>query len=154
MKYYLFAGLLIAADQISKLLVRSRMYVGESVSILGDFFHLTYIQNRGAAFSLFSDRRVLLILLPMIVIAAAVILLHRRKGEHFTLYLSWSMIIAGGIGNLIDRVIFGFVTDMLDFSVFPPVFNVADIGVTVGCAVFVLYVLAGERWKKSQQTTE
>ena len=149
MKYYLFSCLLIAADQISKLLVRMCMYQGESISVLGDFFRLTYIQNRGAAFSLFAGRRVLLVAVPFAVIAAALFILHRKKGEHFSLYLSWAMIIGGGIGNLIDRIFLGYVTDMLDFSIFPPVFNVADIGVTLGCALFMLYVLAGDKLKKS-----
>jgi len=60
------------------------------------------------------------------------------------------MIIAGGIGNLIDRMVFGWVTDMLDFSIFPPVFNVADIGVTLGCGMFVLYILMEERFQKHE----
>lgn len=149
MKYYLFSFLLVAADQISKLLVRCFMYQGESVSILGDFFRLTYIQNRGAAFSLFAGHRILLVAVPFAVIAAAVFVLHRKKGEHFSLYLSWSMIIGGGVGNLIDRIFLGYVTDMLDFSIFPPVFNVADIGVTLGCVLFIIYVLAGDKLKKS-----
>lgn len=149
MKYYLFSCLLIAADQISKLLVRIFMYRGESISILGDFFRLTYIQNRGAAFSLFTGHRILLVAVPIAVILTAILILHRKKGEHFTLYLSWSMIIGGGIGNLIDRVFLGYVTDMLDFSIFSPVFNIADIGVTLGCALFILYVLAGDKLKKS-----
>lgn len=147
MRYYIFACLLVAADQLSKLLVRSQMYLGESVSIIGDFFRLTYIQNRGAAFSMFSDQKIILILIPLIVVITAIIILHRKKGAHFSLYLAWSMILAGGIGNLIDRIVLGYVTDMLDFSIFPPVFNIADIGVTAGCGVLVLYVLAGDKMK-------
>lgn len=148
MRYYLFAVLFIAADQLTKLLVRINFYVGESVSVIGDFFRLTYIQNRGAAFSLFSGQRVLLVAVPLLVIAVALYILHRRKGEHWSLYLSWAMILAGGAGNLIDRIVLGYVTDMLDFSIFPPVFNLADIGVTGGCALFVVFVLAGDRLKK------
>lgn len=150
MKYYLFACLFIAADQLTKLLVRMNFSVGDSVSVIGDFFRLTYIQNRGAAFSLFTGQKVLLVLVPLLVICIALFFLHRKKGEHFTLYLSWAMIIAGGIGNLIDRVVFGYVIDMLDFSIFPPIFNVADIGVTVGCALFALYILAGDKLKEKK----
>lgn len=149
MKYYLFAVLFVLADQLTKLLVRTHMYVGESVSVIGDFFQLTYFQNCGAAFSLFTGQKVLLILVPILVICGALLVLHRKKGEHWSLYLSWALIIAGGVGNLIDRIALGFVTDMLDFSIFPPIFNVADIGVTLGCALFVVYILAGDRLKKS-----
>ena len=147
MRYYILACLLVIADQLCKLLVRTRMYLGESVSVVGDFFRLTYIQNRGAAFSMFSGQKVILILIPLLVVIAAIVILHRKKGEHISLYLAWSMILAGGIGNLIDRIALGYVTDMLDFSIFPPVFNIADIGVTVGCGVLVLYVLAGDKLK-------
>lgn len=90
-----------------------------------------------------------MILVPILVICGALLVLHRKKGEHWSLYLSWALIIAGGVGNLIDRIALGFVTDMLDFSIFPPIFNVADIGVTSGCALFVVYILAGDRLKKS-----
>lgn len=148
MKYYLFAGLFIAADQLTKLLVRTNMYVGESICILGDFFKLTHIQNRGAAFSMLSGHRALLILIPLAVIAAALFVLSKIKDGHWSLYASWTLILAGGVGNLIDRVLFGQVTDMLDFSIFPPVFNLADIGVTGGCVLFVIYVLLGDRLKE------
>ena len=126
------------------------MDAGESVRVLGDFFCLTYVQNSGAAFSMFSGHRFLLIALPVLVIVAALWYLHSHKGEHWTLYAAGALIISGGVGNLIDRMIFGWVTDMFDFSIFPPVFNVADIGVTVGCAVFIVYVIVGERLKTEQ----
>lgn len=142
------AAVFIAADQITKLLVRMHMYEGESIRILGDFFRLTHVQNRGAAFSMLSGHTIVLILVPAVVIAAALYVISRTKDAHWTFYSSWMLIIAGGIGNLIDRIAFGQVTDMLDFSIFPPVFNLADIGVTMGCALFVVYVLFGDKLKK------
>ncbi|MGN0658349.1 MAG: signal peptidase II [Emergencia sp.] len=148
MRYYITAVLLLAADQLSKAAVRSWMQVGDSISIIGDFFRLTYIRNSGAAFSILSGQRLLLVIVPVLAIAAALWYLHRHRGEHWSLYTSWMLIITGGIGNLIDRIVFGSVTDMIDFSIFPPIFNVADIYVTLGCGLFILYVLAGERLKK------
>lgn len=148
MRYYILAAVLLAADQVSKLAVRSNMQIGESISILGDFFRLTYIRNSGAAFSLFSGQRVLLVLVPLIAIGIALWYFHRHRDQHWTLYTAWALIISGGVGNLIDRIVFGSVTDMLDFSIFPPIFNVADICVCVGCALFAVYVLADGRLKK------
>lgn len=148
MRYYLTAFLLIIIDQITKVLVKSNMYVGESIPILGDFFQLTYIRNTGAAFSMFSGQRVLLVAFPIIAMAIGIWYIHRQKGEHWTFYGSWALIVGGGIGNLIDRIAFGAVTDMLDFSIFPPIFNVADIGVTLGCALFMFNILMGEKLKK------
>ena len=152
MRYYFLGVLFVAADQIVKAAIRANLFVGESIPVLGQFFRITHIENSGAAFSILSGQRALLVAVPLIGIAAALVYLHRHRGEHWTLYCSWALIIAGGVGNLIDRLLFGRVTDMFDFSFFPPVFNVADIGVTVGCGLFILYVLMGDRWKKKKNT--
>lgn len=149
MKYYLLTAAIIIADQISKLMIRGWMDVGESIPVLGQFFRITYVRNTGAAFSMLSGQRILLIVIPVVVVAGALWYFHHHKDKHWTFYTAWAMIIAGGIGNLIDRVIFGWVTDMLDFSIFPPVFNIADIGVTVGCGLFVFYTIMEERLQKS-----
>lgn len=149
MRYYLLTAAIILADQVTKLMIRTWMHVGESVEILGEFFRITYVRNMGAAFSMLSGQRVLLIAIPVLVVAGALWYFHHYKDKHWIFYTAWSMIIAGGIGNLIDRIAFGWVTDMLDFSIFPPVFNVADIGVTVGCALFVFYTLMEERLQKA-----
>ncbi len=148
-RYLLAAGIIII-DQIVKYAVRTFMYLGESIPIIEDVFHLTYVQNRGAAFSILSGSRIFLIAVPLIAIAVAIWYLERHKSAHWTLALSLCLIIAGGLGNLIDRITLGFVTDMFDFH-FWPVFNVADISVCVGAGFLVLYTLVfyGKTEKKS-----
>lgn len=145
MKYYLLTAIIIILDQMTKLMIRTYMYVGESIPIIEDFFHITYVKNYGAAFSMLSGERVLLVAIPIVVVVGTLWYFHHHRDKHWTFYTAWSMIIAGGIGNLIDRIYFGWVTDMLDFSIFPPVFNVADIGVTLGCALFIFYTIAEEK---------
>ena len=141
---YLLIAAIILLDQIVKLAVRSLMYLGESIPVLENVFHITYVQNRGAAFSMFSGSGLMLIIVPAIA-------MEKHKKEHWTLTLSLSLIIAGGIGNLIDRLSLGFVTDMLDFKIWSPVFNVADIGVCVGAGFLILYTLVfyGKTEKKT-----
>ena len=151
MKYTLFGVGIILLDQVSKWIVRTAMSVGESIPVLGDFFRLTYVRNTGAAFSMLSGERLLLVILPLVVVTGAFWYFWTHPGKHCLFYISWSMIIAGGIGNLIDRAVFGWVTDMLDFSIFPPVFNVADVGVTVGCGLFMYYILMEERLQKHER---
>ena len=148
-RYLLAAGIIII-DQIVKYAVRTFMYLGESIPIIEDVFHITYVQNRGAAFSILSGSRIFLIAVPLIAIAVAIWYLERHKSAHWTLVLSLCLIIAGGLGNLIDRIALGFVTDMFDFH-FWPVFNVADISVCVGAGFLVLYTLVfyGKTEKKS-----
>jgi len=137
---YLIIAVIIFLDQVVKFAVRELMYIGESIPVLEDIFHLTYVQNRGAAFSLFSDSGFMLIIIPLIALSLAAWYMEKHKNEHWTLNLSLCLIISGGLGNLIDRVVFGFVTDIFDFRVFP-VFNVADIGVCVGAGFLILYTL-------------
>ena len=99
---------------------------------------MTYIQNRGAAFNILDGQGLFLTIVPALSIVFALWYMEKHLEEHWTLFVSLIMIVAGGIGNLIDRCFLGFVTDMFDFRVWP-VFNVADIAVCVGAAVLVLY---------------
>ena len=150
MRYCIWGAGMILLDQITKVMVRMTMSAGESLPVLGEFFRITYVRNSGAAFSMLSGARIFLVLLPLVIIIGALFYFYKHPGKHWLFYTAWTMILAGGIGNLIDRVLFGWVTDMLDFSIFPPVFNIADIGVTVGCALFMLYVLIEERLQKHE----
>ena len=134
------SGLLII-DQITKFAVRSRMEIGETLPVFRGVLDFTYVQNRGAAFSLFQNSQLITVILPVITMIAGVLfLLHLRKKKEKLAELGVLLIMSGGIGNLIDRT----VTDMISVGSFP-VFNVADICVTVGCAVLILWVIIGDR---------
>ncbi len=148
MRYWIIGIILVLVDQIAKAMVRLNMELGEAISVIGDFFRITYVQNTGAAFNSLAGNRVILIVIPIVFITICSLYMQKHKDEHWSFYLSMAMIISGGIGNLIDRILYGFVTDMLDFSVFPPVFNVADIGVTAGCALLIFSILIEEKLKK------
>ena len=138
------SGLLII-DQITKFAVRSRMEIGETLPVFRGVLDFTYVQNRGAAFSLFQNSQLITVILPVITMIAGVLfLLHLRKKKEKLAELGVLLIISGGIGNLIDRTVMGSVTDMISVGSFP-VFNVADICVTVGCAVLILWVIIGDR---------
>lgn len=141
MYYFLIIIAAIAIDQLIKLYIVQSMELYESIPVLQDIFHITYIRNTGAAFSMMEGFRGFLIILPFLMILAAIIFMFiKRKTGHPLLLTSVALIAGGGIGNLIDRVIYGYVVDFLDFRVFP-IFNAADIFVCVGCGLLVLYVL-------------
>lgn len=138
------SGLLII-DQITKFAVRSRMEIGETLPVFRGVLDFTYVQNRGAAFSLFQNSQLITVILPVItMIVGVMFLLYLRKKKERLAELGVLLIMSGGIGNLIDRTVMGFVTDMISVGSFP-VFNVADICVTVGCAVLILWVIIGDR---------
>ena len=149
--YCAVMALVVAADQIVKAAVDNMLAVGESVPVIKNIFHLTYVRNSGAAFSIMQGKRVLLTLLPLILICVLFIFLAAKcENEHPVLKLALSFIIAGGAGNLIDRLVHGYVIDMFDFRVWP-VFNVADIAVCTGCGLLLIYVLFLDRKEKKSE---
>ena len=132
--------LIILADQISKNVLLHYFSFGDSISIIPNVFHVTMVYNTGIAFGMFKNQAVLLSLLSFFVIALIImnILEHRKRGaasnfEALALYL----ILAGAMGNLIDRFRFGYVVDFLDFRVWP-VFNVADSAITIGMILLLI----------------
>lgn len=139
---------LLMVDQASKFAVRSCMSVGETLPVFRGVFDITYVQNRGAAFSLFQNSQLVTIIFPIIIMCLgfAVLFKFNKSGDYLG---KWGtlLIIAGGIGNLIDRIVLGFVTDMIGVFSFP-VFNVADICVTCGCGILIIWVFLGEQINK------
>lgn len=129
---------LILIDQITKYLIRINFQEGETLPIISDIFRLTYVRNRGAAFSIFENIEIVTILIPIVIIALTMVfLIHYKNKISKAMLISISLIISGGLSNLIDRIIFGYVTDMIDFRFFP-VFNIADIAVTIGCILIII----------------
>jgi len=127
------------------------MALYESIPVIQDVFHITYIHNTGAAFSIMAGQISLLILLPLFMIIAAVVFMFvMRKKGHPMLMTSVALIAGGGVGNLIDRMMLGYVVDYLDFRVFP-IFNLADIAVCIGCGLLILYVLFFDGKQKDER---
>ncbi len=126
---------IVVLDQISKYLVTSALRLHESVPVINGIFHLTVVHNRGAAFGLLKNQVYLFILTAFAAIL--LIFFHLRKHTGVSAYtVGLSLILAGAVGNLIDRLRFGYVLDFLDFRVWP-VFNVADSAITVGACLAV-----------------
>lgn len=143
--YYLLIVAIIVADQISKAYIHATMILGQSIPVIEDVFHITYVRNTGAAFSILQGEAVLLTVLPILFITAIVIFMKvKGKNLHWSLNTALSLIVAGGAGNLIDRIRLGYVVDFFDFRVFP-VFNIADIAVCTGCALMIVYIIFFDR---------
>ncbi len=121
-------------DQLTKFLATRLLPLNAPVSLIGNFFSLTLVHNRGAAFGILKNQLAFFIL---VTLAAIVMIALSLKGkEKCRLYkIGLAFMLAGAIGNLVDRVFFGYVIDFLDFRVWP-VFNVADSFVTIGAVLF------------------
>lgn len=135
--------LLIAADQAVKFWTVAHLELGETAPLLPGLVELLRLHNYGAAWSSLSGMRWLLIALTSAVMVFLAVLLIRRVVRHPLGRTALTLTLAGGIGNLIDRVYLGYVVDMFHFQFWPsyPVFNVADICVVVGVILFLLYYL-------------
>ena len=144
MIFWLFALGTLIVDQVSKYIVRSNMAELESIPLIRDVFHLTYVLNPGAAFGMLAYKTVFFIVMAIVVIGGVIIYNHRLDGERLVLRIALGLQVGGAIGNLIDRVRFAHVVDFLDFRVFP-VFNFADTAITVGVGLLILEILRQEK---------
>lgn len=140
--YLVLAAAVVGADQLVKWLVRGHIALGEHVTLLPGLMDLTYVQNTGAAFSMFSAHTWLLTVLSAVLSVAFAVVLVRRMLPHWTGMLAMALLLGGAVGNLIDRAVLGFVTDMFATTFIRfAVFNVADIGVVLGGVLLCIDVL-------------
>lgn len=141
MLYVILAAALTALDQLVKFLVRANIPLGDSVPFIPHVMELTYVQNTGAAFSILEEHTWPLTLVSAAIsVALAVILAKKWIVNHPAGRWPLAVILAGAVGNLIDRALFGFVTDMFRTTFISfAVFNVADICVVLGGISFCIY---------------
>jgi len=148
------SAVLLVLDQATKLYIDSCFALYESVPVFENFFHITYVRNKGAAFGIFADSAVRIPFFISVSTAAAIGILwyYRRLREGQSL-LRWALalIFSGAVGNLIDRIRFGEVIDFLDVHWYQyhwPAFNIADSAITVGVGLLLLDLWFEERRKK------
>ena len=140
--YAILAIVLVIIDQLTKYLTRVHIPLGESFTVIPHVLDLTYIKNTGAAFSILEEHTWLLTVFSAIIVLVIAYLVVRKFFTNWLGMLSATLILAGGVGNLIDRAVFKYVTDMIKTTFMDfPVFNFADCCITVGVVLLVIYVL-------------
>ncbi|MFZ5352651.1 MAG: signal peptidase II [Bacillota bacterium] len=138
----LIIALVIFLDQLSKYLVLSRVMLNGDITIINKFFYITYVQNYGIAFGMFKNNVLFFTITTSIIsVAVAYFLFRAYKKRYSFISICLSMIMGGAIGNLIDRIRLGYVVDFLHFSIFPPVFNIADSAIVIGAIALCGYIL-------------
>ncbi len=136
-QFWLIVLVVVILDQLTKWIVKSSMALGHSIPVLADIFHITYIQNTGAGFGILRGQQAALIWFSVFVIG--VILYNYDKiPDNWLANGSVALILAGAVGNLIDRISLRYVVDFLDFRIWPA-FNVADTALTLGVIGFIVY---------------
>lgn len=134
--------LMIALDQAVKYWAFTKLSILGTIPLIDTVFHLTYVENHGAAFSILQNQRWLFLILTPIIMSGIIFVLYKKMVYAKTGKIGLYLILAGAMGNLIDRVWHGFVVDLFDFRLIHfPVFNVADIYVVCGVALFFYYYL-------------
>ena len=145
-KSFIFLFFLLLVDQATKFWARAELAHVSTIPIIKNFFHLTYVENKGAAFGMMQGRSGFFALASLLAIVLLLLYYKGQKQKNAShirplLFISLT-IIAGAIGNLIDRLTLGFVTDFIDFrGIWMYVFNVADIYVVCATVLLCLYVL-------------
>jgi len=114
------------------------MLEGESIAVLPPLFYLTFIRNPGAAFGMLAGQTLFLIMVALLLLVAAVVLYNRIVKSPPFFQAGAGLVLGGAMGNLIDRLYSGAVTDFLDFKIWP-VFNFADAGIVIGVGILIFY---------------
>jgi len=144
---------IIGLDQLTKIAIVERFHLGETVSVLLNFFNITYVQNKGAAFGLLAQadprfRVPFFIVVPLVALGSIAFVFKKIPDHNIKLSVALSLVISGAVGNLIDRLTLGYVVDFLDFhwrwSYHFPAFNVADSAICVGVGILMLDLLMND----------
>lgn len=140
MIYIIIIILGLILDRISKIYAVNNFIENP---IEGPFINLTYLENRGAAFGILQDKRLFFLIITVAIVCYLLYYFYKSyKTNPIILNISLAMIISGALGNFYDRFVNGFVVDFIEFSFFTfPVFNVADIFVTLGFGLMIIYII-------------
>ena len=134
--------LLVVIDQVSKVLINNYLRLNESIKIINRFFYITNAHNEGAAWSILSGNTLLLVIITFI----SIYLIYKYTKEYKGIF---KYILYGGIiGNLIDRIFYGYVRDFIDFRIFNynyPVFNISDICIFIGIFILIIKIVKDEK---------
>ncbi len=145
-KILITAIVVLFLDQITKGLILAFFKEGETLPIIKNFLSLTYVENSGAAWGLFANNLILIIFITLIaalIIYKFMYSFQRNNRNN----LAFGLVLGGLFGNLIDRIIFGYVRDFIDFNIFGydyPVFNVSDIAIVIGIFLLIIAIFKGE----------
>jgi signal peptidase II len=139
-------------DQATKIAVRIQLVASESVELIDGLLAITYVRNTGAAFGLMPGQQTLFIIVAVVVLTAVAVYWYRARPAAVLVVVALGLVSAGAVGNFIDRMLVGRVTDFIDvFADLFPVFNIADSALIVGVAMLMLWVVLGPDSSESDE---
>ena len=135
-------------DMLSNVLIKHFILLGIRIKIIKGFLYITYVKNTGAAFSIFRNNTLFLIILSIVIIGLLFYYLSKKIYLSKLENISYGLILGGAIGNLFDRIIYGYVIDFIDIYIFKfdyPVFNIADMAIVIGVIILIIDLFRGEK---------
>ena len=142
--FFVFSGLLVFIDQLTKSLAYKYLYNKEPVSLINNVLELVYVENRGAAFGILQNKQTFFYILTIIVLIIIIVNLYNLKlyKKSILYFIFLILIFSGAVGNFIDRIRNKYVVDFIYFKPIDfPVFNFADIYITIGCVLIIFSLL-------------
>ena len=150
--FFIGIAVLLLLDQITKWIVLKTLVSVDTVALIDGVFHLTYCENRGAAFGIMQNQVWFFVIVTIVVLTAVIWYMIKHKPENKWLNYSLTLLIGGALGNFIDRIFRGYVVDFLDFRLINfPIFNVADCFVVAGAILLAFYLIFSEYEKEKKQ---
>lgn len=145
----ILAALIVVSDQISKFLVVKNISPTDTIHVINGIIDFVYVKNTGGAFSILNNATWLLTIISVIFCIGVIVYFIKEKPGKKGIVLALSLMFSGALGNAIDRMFRGFVVDFIktDFVDFP-VFNIADIAITVGAVILIVYMIFFDNVKK------
>ncbi|MBI4974338.1 MAG: signal peptidase II [Candidatus Omnitrophica bacterium] len=140
----LTASVVLVLDRLTKYVVMKTLSQGQSIKVVPGIFHISLVLNKGSAFGLFKGQRLLFVSLSILAVFFIISYIWRNIRQYSSISFALGLILAGAIGNLIDRLAFGYVIDFLDFRIWP-VFNIADSAIPIGTMIFIWKILKRKR---------
>ncbi len=141
-------------DIVSKVIVSRYILLDKSIKLINNFLYITYVRNTGAAWSMFSSRSVLVLIISSFIILGIILHVYKNRPKKRMEKIAYSLIIGGALGNLINRITYGYVIDFIDIKIFKydyPIFNLADSFIVIGVILLVIYTWRCENGNKSRR---
>ena len=145
-RVYLIGVVIFILDQISKSIISTYLEINEPITIIRKYFYIRYINNLGASWGILSNSRVLLIVLSILALIILIRYINTFKKTRLNT-IGFGFLIGGIMGNLCDRLLFGYVRDFIDLIIIHydfPVFNIADIFIVIGVIILIISIIRGE----------
>lgn len=153
-RIFLFSTLIFIIDQVVKLIVGFSINLNTSFTVINNFFYISNVHNYGAAFSILYGSRILLTIVSIVALIFIYYFMLKNKKFSWMEISIYSLLIGGILGNLFDRIVYGYVVDYLDFYLFGydfPIFNIADICIVISAGLILIDSFRGEKNENSSR---